>query len=46
MISDTILNKLTRKKNQRVLQNLDNPKNGRTLEQGRALGNLPYLIIT
>ena len=42
MLSYTISNKLTRGKNQRVPQNLYNPKNGQTLEQGWALGNLPY----
>ena len=33
-------NKLTRRKNQKVPQDLDNLKNGQTLEQGWALGNL------
>ena len=28
-----------------ILQNLDNLKNGRTLEQGWALGNLPYYVV-
>ena len=41
MLSYTILNKLTIGKNQRVPQNLDNPKNGCTFKQGWALGNLP-----
>ena len=44
MLSYTISNKLTKRKNQRVPQNLDNPKNGQTLEQGWALGNFPYTI--
>ena len=34
MLSYTILNKLTRVKNQRVPKNLDNPENGLTLKQG------------
>ena len=34
MLSYTISNKLTRGKNRRVSQNLDNPKNELTLEQG------------
>ena len=43
MLSCTSSNKLTRRKNQGVPQNLDNPKNLRTLEWGWALGNLPYM---
>ena len=39
MLSCTSFNILTRGKNQRVPQNLDNPKTGWTLEQGSALGN-------
>ena len=42
MLSYTNSNKLTREKNQRVPQYLDNPKNRRALEQGWALGNLHY----
>ena len=34
MLSYTISNKLTKGKNHTVPQNLDNPKNGQTLEQG------------
>ena len=34
MQSCTSSNKLTKGKNQRVPQNLDNPKNGWTLERG------------
>ena len=41
MLSCTSSNKLTKGKSQRVPQNLDNPKNGRTLEHGWALGHLP-----
>ena len=42
MLNYTISYKLIRGKNQRIPQNLDNQKNGQTLEQGWALGNLPY----
>ena len=38
MLSCTSSNKLTRGKIQRLPQNLDNPKNGQTLEWGRAFG--------
>ena len=34
MLSCASSNKFTKGKNQRVPQNLDNPKNGRTLEPG------------
>ena len=43
MLSCTSSNKLTRGKNQRVPENLDNPKNGQTLKRGlsiAAFGNL------
>ena len=36
MLSCTSSNKLTKEKNQRATQNLDNSKNGRTLECGLA----------
>ena len=41
MLRYTISNKLMRGNNQRVPQNLDNPKNGQALDHGWALGNLP-----
>ena len=44
MLSCTSSNKLTRGKNQRVPQNLDNPKIGRNLEQSWVLGNLLYTV--
>ena len=44
MLSCTSSNKLTKGKCQRVPQNLDNPKNGRTSERGWALGHLPYAV--
>ena len=43
MLICTSSNKLTTGKNQRWgPQNLDNLKNGRTLDRGWAFGNLPY----
>ena len=41
MLSCTSSNKLTKGKNQKVPQNLDNPRNGQTFEWGSALGHLP-----
>ena len=38
-------NSLTIEKCQKVPDNLDNPKYGWNLEQGWALGNLPYLLV-
>ena len=43
MLSWSSSNKFTRGKNERVPQNLDDPKSGQTLELGWALGNLPYI---
>ena len=45
MLSCISSNKLTKGKNQRVPQNLDNPRNGQTLEWDWALGHLPYLCL-
>ena len=44
VLSCTSSNKLTKGKSQKVPQNLDNPKNRRTLEGGWALGHLPYSL--
>ena len=43
MLSCTSSDTLTLGKYQRVPQNLDNPNNGQTLEQGWALGHSPYM---
>ena len=42
MLSCKSSDTLTRGKYQRVSQNLDNPKNGWTLERGLALGHFLY----
>ena len=45
MLSCKNSNTLTKEKYQKLSQNLDNPKNRQTLEQGWALGHLPYDIM-
>ena len=45
MLSCTSSDTLTRGKYQRVPQNLDNPKNGRTLKWCWTLGHLPYTML-